>query len=76
MTGIHQKKSAFHRFFVACCDKSGEPTDTSEQEQVVALPGPGPYNQPLIEATRYRFARRLPVAGRTEVDAHRITLAP
>lgn len=60
MTGFHQEKSASHRFFVACCDKLGELTDTPEQEQVVALPEPGLYNRPPIEATRYNYARRLP----------------
>lgn len=42
---------------------------------MVALPGPGLYNRPLIEATRYSFTLRLPAAYRAEVDAHRIPLA-
>lgn len=42
---------------------------------MVTLPEPGLYNRPLVEATRYRFARRLPAAYRAEVDAHRMPLA-
>lgn len=42
---------------------------------MVTLREPGLYNRPLVEATRYSFARRLPAAYRAEVDAHRMPLA-